>query len=72
MIDTHWLENPRMVPVNYNDTTSALFALCDIRDALTDMEKNKLIDGDALGDTVGSALDSAIEFLEQLDKAVTA
>jgi hypothetical protein len=71
MIDTHWLENPRMVPVSYNDTTAALFNLYDIKRALSGKVKNKPLDGDSEEYTIGDALDDAIEFLEQLDKAAT-
>lgn len=71
MIDTHWLENPRMVFVNYNDTTTALFNLYDIKRELSDKVKNKPLNGDFEEYTIEDALNSAIEFLEQLDKAVT-
>ena len=71
MIDTHWLENPRMVPVNYNDTTAALFNLYDIKRELSGKVKNKPLNGDFDEYTIGDALDDAIKFLEQLDKAVT-
>ena len=69
MIDTHFLEFPRLVEVNYNDTTAALFQLYDIRQALSDRMKNKPIDDFDL--TLGEALDSVIQFVEQLDQKCT-
>ena len=35
MIDTHWLQSPKPVEINFNDVTGALFDLYDIRDALS-------------------------------------
>jgi len=69
MIDTHFLECHRLVEVNYNDTTAALFQLYDIRQALSDRVKNKPIDDFDL--TLGEALDSVIQFIEQLDQKCT-
>ena len=40
MIDTHWLDNPRLVEVNHNDTTEALFMLYDIRTSLSEKMKD--------------------------------
>ena len=34
MIDTHWLENPVKLEVDYNNLTSAMFELYDIKEAL--------------------------------------
>jgi hypothetical protein len=69
MIDTHWLESPRLIEVNYNDTTAVLFDLYDIRQALSDRVKNKPCNDFDLN--IGQALDSVIEFIEQLDKKCT-
>jgi hypothetical protein len=70
MIDTHFLEFPRLVEVNYNDTTAALFELYDIRQALSDRVKNKPLNDD-FDLTIGEALDSVIQFIEQLDQKCT-
>jgi hypothetical protein len=69
MIDTHWLDNPRLVEVNHNDTTEALFMLYDIRTSLSEKMKDMpLSDSD---DTIGEAIDHVIQFIEQLDQKCT-
>ena len=69
MIDTHWLDNPRLVEVNHNDTTDALFMLYDIRTSLSEKMKDMpLSDSD---DTIGEAIDHVIQFIEQLDQKCT-
>jgi alpha-D-ribose 1-methylphosphonate 5-triphosphate synthase subunit PhnI len=69
MIDTHWLDNPRSIEVNHNDTTEALFMLHDLRTVLSDKVKNQPLDDS--DDTVGEAIDHVIEFIEQLDHKCT-
>ena len=69
MSNTHWLDSPQLVEVSHNDTTSALFDLYDIRQALSDRVKNKPCNDFDL--KIGEALDSVIEFIEQLDKKCT-
>ena len=69
MIDTHWLDNPRSIEVNHNDTTEALFMLYDLRTALSDKVKNQPLDDS--DDTIGEAIDHVIEFIEQLDHKCT-
>jgi hypothetical protein len=71
MIDTHWLQSPKPVEINFNDVTGALFNLYDIKESLSDRVKNKPLEGDCLGFTLGQTLDSVIEFLEQLEKKCT-
>ena len=69
MIETHWLDNPRLVEVNHNDTTEALFMLYDLRTSLSEKMKDKpLNDSD---DTIGEAIDHVIQFIEQLDQKCT-
>lgn len=69
MIDTHWLDNPRTIEVNHNDTTEALFMLYDLRSSLSEKMKDKpLSDSD---DTIGEAIDHVIQFIEQLDQKCT-
>jgi hypothetical protein len=70
MIDTHWLQSPKLVEVSYNDTTAALFELYDIRQALPHSVRNKPIDADS-DFTIDEALNSVIEFLEALDQKCT-
>ena len=71
MIDTHWLQSPKPVEVNFNDVTGALFDLYDIRDALSKKVKEQPLEGDCLGFTLGQTLDSVIDFLEQLEVKCT-
>ena len=70
MSDTHWLDSPKIVEVSHNDTTSALFELYDIRQALSDKVKNKPLSADS-DYTIDDALDSVIEFIEALDQKCT-
>jgi hypothetical protein len=67
MIDTHWLQSPKPVEINFNDVTAALFDLYDIRDALSKKVKEQPLDGDCLGFTLGQTLDSVINFIEKLE-----
>ena len=71
MIDTHWLQSPKPVEINFNDVTAALINLYDIKQTLTRKVKKQPIDGDCLGFTLGETLDSVIEFLEQLEVKCT-
>jgi len=71
MIDTHWLQSPKPVEINFNDVTGALFDLYDIKQALTRKVKKQPLDGDCSGFTIGETLDSVIEFLEQLEVKCT-
>ena len=71
MIDTHWLQSPKPVEVNFNDVTGALFDLYDIKESLSNSVKNKPLEGDCLGFTLGETLDSVIQFLEQLEVKCT-
>ena len=69
MIDTHWLDNSRLVEVNHNDTTEALFMLYDLRTSLSEKMKDMpLSDSD---DTIGETIDHVIQFIEQLDQKCT-
>ncbi len=52
MIDTHWLQSPKPVEINFNDVTGALFNLYDIKESLSDKVKNKPLEGDCLGFTL--------------------
>jgi len=71
MIDTHWLQSPKLIEVSYNDTTAALFDLYDIKRMLSDKVKNKPLSDDNDDYTIGDSIDSLIEFLEDLDKKCT-
>ena len=71
MIDTHWLQSPKLIEVSYNDTTAALFDLYDIKRMLSDKVKNKPLCADNYDYTIGNSIDSLIEFLEDLDKKCT-
>ena len=71
MIDTHWLQSPKHVEVNFNDVTGALFDLYDIKESLSSRVKNKPLEGDCLGFTLGETLDSVIQFLEKLEVKCT-
>ena len=53
MIDTHWLQSPKPVEINFNDVTGALFDLYDIKESLSSRVKNKPLEGDCLGFTLG-------------------
>jgi hypothetical protein len=70
MIDTRFLENPKPVEIDFNDVTQALFDLYDIRETLSTTAKRKTTDG--LGSTVGTCLDSVIDYLETLERSVYA
>lgn len=52
MIDTHWLQSPKPVEINFNDVTGALINLHDIKQTLTRKVKKQPIDGDCLGFTL--------------------
>jgi len=71
MIDTHWLQSPKPVEINFNDVTAALFDLYDIKESLSTRVKNKPLEGDCLGFTLGETLDSVIQFLEKLEVKCT-
>ena len=71
MIDTHFLQSPKLIEVSYNDTTAALFDLYDIKRMLSDKVKNKPLSADNYDYTIGDSIDSLIEFLEDLDKKCT-
>ena len=69
MIDTHWIENPKLIEVNYNDTTEILFMLYDLQSVLSEKIKDQpLNDSD---DSVGEAIYHAIKFIEKIDKKFT-
>ena len=68
MIDTHWLDNPRNIEVNFNDVTAATMELHDIKAALSTRMRNRLLDGDEVGMTIGDTLDSVIDFLTELER----
>jgi hypothetical protein len=67
MIDTHWLENPVRLEVDYNHITSALFELYDIKAALSKKVLKQSYNADFDDQTVESGLDSVIEFLQSLE-----
>ena len=58
--------------INLNNLQSALCDLYDVREALSKRIKNKPKDDDGTDITIGDCLDDAIEFLESLEKDVTA
>lgn len=70
MIDTRFLENPKPIEIDFNDVTQALFDLYDVRETLSTTAKRKATDG--LGSTVGTCLDSVIDYLETLERSVYA
>lgn len=70
MIDTRFLENPKPIDIDFNDVTQALFDLYDVRETLSTTAKRKATDG--LGSTVGTCLDSVIDYLETLERSVYA
>lgn len=67
MIDTHWLENPIRLEVDYNHLSSALFELYDIKAALSQTVLKQTYNADFDNQTVESGLDSVIEFLQSLE-----
>lgn len=69
MIDTHWLQSPRMVEVSYNDTTDALFMLYDLKKALSDKIKSQTMNESDY--TIGEALDQLFDFIQDLDHKCT-
>lgn len=67
MIDTHWLENPIRLEVDYNHLSSALFELYDIKAALSQTVLKQTYNADFDDQTVESGLDSVIEFLQSIE-----
>jgi hypothetical protein len=45
MIDTHWLQSPKPVEINFNDVTGALFDLYDIKESLSSRVKKQALRG---------------------------
>lgn len=68
MIDTHWLENTIKLDVDHNHLTSALFELYDIKAALSQKVLKQTYNADFEDQTIESALNAAIEFLQTLEK----
>ena len=58
--------------INLNNLQSALCDLYDVREALSKRIKNKPKDDEGSDITIGDCLDDVIEFLESLEKDVTA
>lgn len=67
MIDTHWLDNPRNIEVNFNDVTAALCDLRDIADAIPHRILHSRID-DESDITVNDAIASIFDFLTELER----
>jgi hypothetical protein len=67
MIDTHWLTSTQKVEVDFNDLTSCLFALTDVKNALTREMLRLKINPDFDDETIGSNLDEVMAFLEGLE-----
>ena len=67
MIDTHWLENPVRLEVDYNHLTSALFELYDIKAALSQKVLKQTYNADFEDQTIESGLNAVIEFLQTLE-----
>jgi len=68
MIDTHWLDNPIKLEVDYNELTSVLFDLYDIKSALCKKVLKQKYNADFDECTIESGLNSVIEFLTSLEK----
>ena len=67
MIDTHWLNNPVKLEVDYNNLTSAMFELYDIKEALSQKVLKQSYNSDFEDHTIESGLNSVIEFLQRLE-----
>lgn len=67
MIDTHWLTSTQKVEVDFNDLTSCLFALTDVKNALTREMLRLKINPDFDDETIGYNLDEVMAFLEGLE-----
>lgn len=67
MIDTHWLENPVRLEVDYNHLISALFELHDIKAALSQKVLKQTYNADFEDQTIESGLNAVIEFLQTLE-----
>jgi hypothetical protein len=67
MIDTHWLENPTKLEVDYNSLSSALFDLYDIKAALSKKILEQKYNSDFDEYTIESGLNSVIKFLIELE-----
>ena len=67
MIDTHWLENPVRLEVDYNNLTAAMFELHDIKAALSQKVLNQTYNADFEDQTIESGLNAVIEFLQTLE-----
>ena len=67
MIDTHWLENPVRLEVDYNHLTSALFELYDIKAALSQKVLKQTYNADFEDQTIESGLNAVIDFLKLLE-----
>ena len=67
MIDTHWLNNPVRLEVDYNNLTAAMFELYDIKEALSQKVLQQSYNSDFDDQTIESGLNSVIEFLQKLE-----
>jgi hypothetical protein len=67
MIDTHWLENPVRLEVDYNNLTAAMFELHDIKAALSQKVLKQSYNSDFDDHTIEAGLNSVIEFLQTLE-----
>jgi len=67
MIDTHWLDNPVRLEVDYNNLTSALFELYDIKAALSQKVLKQTYNADFEDQTIESGLNAVIDFLKSLE-----
>jgi hypothetical protein len=67
MIDTHWLNNPVRLEVDYNNLTAAMFELHDIKEALSQKVLQHSYNSDFDDQTIESGLNSVIEFLQKLE-----
>ena len=67
MIDTHWLNNPVRLEVDYNNLTAAMFELHDIKAALSQKVLKQSYNSDFDDHTIEAGLNSVIEFLQTLE-----
>ena len=66
MIDTRFLMNPMQLDVDFNNLTSAISAIEDINESLSENIQNKIVNGDYPNETINSCLDNVMQFLLSL------
>jgi hypothetical protein len=66
MIDTRFLMNPMQLDVDFNNLTSAIYAIEDINESLSENIQNKIVNGDYPNETINSCLDNVMQFLLSL------